>query len=159
MKRLRIDTEYVIKISFVLSGRKLGSESYRILCGDGPCRKSSTESSISSLNMTPKSSVAMPSESTPIISSVINKPSISMINRFQQNIINGDAEDDSLSEKIMVAKSSDEVKVLLEAKGQLMKAGQQRLVLLEFVASWCGLCTKVAPQVDVRYFNSIIDNC
>jgi thiol-disulfide isomerase/thioredoxin len=59
----------------------------------------------------------------------------------------------------MVAKSSDEVKVLLEAKGQLMKAGQQRLVLLEFVASWCGLCTKVAPQVDVRYFNSIIDNC
>ena len=30
MKGLRNDTEYVIKISFVLSGRKLGSESYRI---------------------------------------------------------------------------------------------------------------------------------
>ena len=29
MSGLRIDTEYVIKISFVLSGRKLGSESYR----------------------------------------------------------------------------------------------------------------------------------
>ena len=41
---LRIDTEYVIKISFVLSGRKLGSESYRILCNGGPCRKSSSDS-------------------------------------------------------------------------------------------------------------------
>ena len=62
---LRIDTEYVIKISFVLSGRKLGSESYRILCNGGPCRKSSsdssrkssTESGISSTDSTPKSSL------------------------------------------------------------------------------------------------------
>ena len=28
---LRLDTDYVIRISFVLSGRKLGSESYTIL--------------------------------------------------------------------------------------------------------------------------------
>ena len=52
MKGLRNDTEYVIKISFVLSGRKLGSESYRILCNNpgGTCqsRKSSAESSVSS---------------------------------------------------------------------------------------------------------------
>ena len=64
---LRNDTEYVIKISFVLSGRKLGSESYRILCADGACRKKSdnssrksssqtTSSGFSSTNSTPKSS-------------------------------------------------------------------------------------------------------
>ena len=64
---LRNDTEYVIKISFVLSGRKLGSESYRILCADGACRKKSDDSSqksstqttssgFSSTNSTPKSS-------------------------------------------------------------------------------------------------------
>ena len=65
---LRNDTEYVIKISFVLSGRKLGSESYRILCADGNCRKKSDDSSrnssivssssgFSSTNSTPKSSL------------------------------------------------------------------------------------------------------
>ena len=65
---LRNDTEYVIKISFVLSGRKLGSESYRILCADGACRKKSDGSSrksstdskssgFSSTNSTQKSSV------------------------------------------------------------------------------------------------------
>lgn len=32
---LRLDTDYVIRISFVLSGRKLGSESYTILSPEG----------------------------------------------------------------------------------------------------------------------------
>ena len=56
LKGLKTDTEYVIKISFVLSGRKLGSESYRILCNDEPYRKSSMESSSTS-SSTPKSSI------------------------------------------------------------------------------------------------------
>ena len=47
---LRNDTEYVIKISFVLSGRKLGSESYRILQSDESLsRKSSVESTSSGI--------------------------------------------------------------------------------------------------------------
>ena len=44
---LRSDTEYVIKISFMMSGRKLGSESYTILSHDSPNRKSSNASTIS----------------------------------------------------------------------------------------------------------------
>ena len=44
---LRSDTEYVIKISFMMSGRKLGSEAYTILSHDSPNRKSSNASTIS----------------------------------------------------------------------------------------------------------------
>ena len=43
---LRSDTDYVIKISFVMSGRKLGSESFTILSHDNPIRKLSNTSNI-----------------------------------------------------------------------------------------------------------------
>ena len=45
---LRSDTEYVIKISFMMSGRKLGSEAYTILSHDNPLRKISNTSTIAS---------------------------------------------------------------------------------------------------------------
>ena len=49
----------------------------------------------------------------------------------------------SLTEQIMVAKSSDEVKVLLKFTPDDNYAMQKRLIILEFVASWCGLCDQV----------------
>ena len=48
-----------------------------------------------------------------------------------------------LTEQIMVAKSSDEVKVLLKFTPDDNYATQKRLIILEFVASWCGLCDQV----------------
>ena len=56
---LRSDTEYVIKLSFVLSGRKLGSESYTILSHDSNARKISTESSALQ-SFSPKTSTSDP---------------------------------------------------------------------------------------------------
>ena len=52
----------------------------------------------------------------------------------------------SLTEQIMVAKSSDEVKVLLKFTPDDNYATQKRLIILEFVASWCGLCDQVKTR-------------
>ena len=60
---LRSDTEYIITISFVLSGRKLGSESFTILSHDRKTSASSLmslsalNSPLGSVNNTPKTSV------------------------------------------------------------------------------------------------------
>ena len=129
MLGLRNDTEYVIKISFVLSGRKLGSESYRILSNDSTCRKSSMESS-SSAASTPKSSIAVPASKLSFIKQVMDPLHYSIDSAFTENI--------------SVAKSSEEVNVLL----QQPDTNSKRLVILEFVASWCGLCAKVGPQIE-----------
>jgi len=145
---LRIDTEYVIKISFVLSGRKLGSESYRILCNGGPCRKSSndssrkssTESGISSTDSTPKSSLGT-------LPGMPAKKDSPMFKQLLQKVESIDTQT-SLTEQIMVAKSSDEVKVLLKFTPDDNYAMQKRLIILEFVASWCGLCDQVSPQME-----------
>ena len=72
---LRSDTEYVIKISFMMSGRKLGSEAYTILSHDNPARKSSSTSTIAPLGaskdsllnvMTPKHSNDMVTSNVPL---------------------------------------------------------------------------------------------
>ena len=51
----------------------------------------------------------------------------------------------------MIAKSTDEARLLIQGKSELLQssAGDERMVLFELAASWCGICTKVAPQVDV----------
>ncbi len=131
---LRNDTEYIIKISFVLSGRKLGSESYRILCNDGQnCqRKSSLESSMS----TPKSSMTInPTQKNSIMRQLLLNNSSSL-------------NSSSDSEQQLIAKSSEEVKVLLKFNSNSNFAIHKRLVILEFVASWCGLCKKISPQME-----------
>ena len=56
----------------------------------------------------------------------------------------------SLTEQIMVAKSSDEVKVLLKFTPDDNYAMQKRLIILEFVASWCGLCDQVLKLVYLK---------
>ena len=69
---LRSNVEYVIKISFVMSGRKLGSESYTILSHDNPNRKPSNTSTISSLIRSKDSCFDMPSPK-PSIERVSNR--------------------------------------------------------------------------------------
>ena len=148
MKGLRNDTEYVIKISFVLSGRKLGSESYRILCNNpgGTCqsRKSSSESSVSSsTSSTPKTSLASDmkfhsgngNNIDQIVSKVTSLPSI--------------------NEHFLTAESSEEVKIILQNRSTDALLNHQRFVILEFVASWCGFCKKIEPQIEVRYCTSV----
>ena len=137
MKGLRNDTEYVIKISFVLSGRKLGSESYRILCNNpgGTCqsRKSSTESSVSSRNYTPKSSFG----------------SMSSVGNVEQ-IVSKMTSLPSINEHFLTAESSEEVKIILQHRSTDVLLNHQRFIILEFVASWCGFCRKIEPQIEVR---------
>lgn len=141
MTGLRTDTEYVITMSFVLSGRKLGSESYRILCNDG-ARKSSMESSVST-DVTPKSSISVMSPNPSL-------PSTIPIQGLMKQVISRlDSLGNTHNEHILVAKSSEEVKVLLQAKSSDKMANLKRLVILEFMTNSCGLCTKVAPQVEV----------
>ena len=148
MKGLRNDTEYVIKISFVLSGRKLGSESYRILCNNpgGTCqsRKSSSESSVSSsMSSTPKTSLASDmkfhsgngNDIDQIVSKMTSLPSI--------------------NEHFLTAESSEEVKIILQNRSTDALLNHQRFVILEFVASWCGFCKKIEPQIEVRYCTSV----
>ena len=148
MKGLRNDTEYVIKISFVLSGRKLGSESYRILCSNpgGTCqsRKSSSESSVSSsTSSTPKTSLASDmkfhsgngNNIDQIVSKMTSLPSI--------------------NEHFLTAESSEEVKIILQNRSTEPLLNHQRFVILEFVASWCGFCKKIEPQIEVRYCTSV----
>ena len=148
MKGLRNDTEYVIKISFVLSGRKLGSESYRILCNNpgGTCqsRKSSSESSVSSsTSSTPKTSLASDmkfhsgngNNIDQIVSKMTSLPSI--------------------NEHFLTAESSEEVKIILQNRSTDALLNHQRFVILEFVASWCGFCKKIEPQIEVRYCTSV----
>ena len=62
----------------------------------------------------------------------------------------------SLTEQIMVAKSSDEVKVLLKFTPDDNYAMQKRLIILEFVASWCGLCDQVLKLVYLK--NSVFSD-
>ena len=57
-------------------------------------------------------------------------------------------EQESLSENMIIANSSEEVKVLLKFVPNEMYANHKRLIILEFVASWCGLCQKVSPQME-----------
>ena len=146
MKGLRNDTEYVIKISFVLSGRKLGSESYRILCNNpgGTCqsRKSSAESSVSSSSSsrhdsTPKSSLAnnMSGNGNDDIDQIVNSKMTSL---------------PSIKEHFLTAESSEEVKIILQHRSTDALLNHQRFVILEFVASWCGFCKKIEPQIEVR---------
>ena len=146
MKGLRNDTEYVIKISFVLSGRKLGSESYRILCNNpgGTCqsRKSSAESSVSSSSSsrhdsTPKSSLAnnMSGNGNNDIDRIVNSKMTSL---------------PSINEHFLTAESSEEVKIILQHRSTDALLNHQRFVILEFVASWCGFCKKIEPQIEVR---------
>ena len=146
MKGLRNDTEYVIKISFVLSGRKLGSESYRILCNNpgGTCqsRKSSAESSVSSSSSrhdsTPKSSLAnnMSGNGNDDIDQIVNSKMTSL---------------PSIKEHFLTAESSEEVKIILQRRSTDALLNHQRFVILEFVASWCGFCKKIEPQIEVRH--------
>ena len=71
------------------------------------------------------------------------------VNRVKHSLSNRlDSLPESLSENILVAKSSEEVKLLLkqDTEGSM-------LVILEFVASWCGLCAKVNPQVEVNIYS------
>ena len=59
-----------------------------------------------------------------------------------------DSNTNDKSENILVAKSSKEVNVLMQFKPDLsLLKNHKRLVLLEFVASWCGLCAQVAPKL------------
>lgn len=141
---LRNDTNYVLKISFVLSGRKLGSESYRILSNDSSRKASnSTVSSVS-----PKSSILESEDSIP---SPIYKQLVSQkIDSFQE-----------FNEQILTAKSSEELKILLKFKPQNDERVHKRLVILEFGASWCNICAQVDPFIDEiaeKYGNkSLID--
>ncbi len=57
-KGLRSDTDYVITISFVLSGRKLGSESFTILSHDGSGKISSRKHSAASNDPSRRGSIA-----------------------------------------------------------------------------------------------------
>ena len=154
---LRVDKEYIIKISFVLSGKKLGSESYRILGNDGgQCRKiTSSSSSSNSALLTPKSSIQSSNSRSSSITSMMQAPE-PMTNPDPIRKLNGqrlDSLPESLNENILVAKSSEEVKVLLKQNQDSNEStsSSSLMVILNFVASWCSICSKVEPQMEVRF--------
>ena len=51
--------------------------------------------------------------------------------------------DTSVTEHTIVAKSSEELELLLKFPPNEKFAAYKRLVILEFVATWCGLCKQV----------------
>ena len=153
---LRVDKEYIIKISFVLSGKKLGSESYRILgSNDGQCRKitSSSSSSSSSSLTSPKSSIQSSHSRSSSIGSLMHEPPMTNPDRIRKSFGQKlDSLPESLNENILVAKSSEEVKVLLKQNEDPNESTSSSvMIILNFVASWCSICSKVEPQMEVRF--------
>ena len=60
---------------------------------------------------------------------------------------------ESLNENILVAKSSEEVKVLLKQNEDPNESTSSSvMIILNFVASWCSICSKVEPQMEVSSF-------
>ena len=155
---LRVDKEYIIKISFVLSGKKLGSESYRILgSNDGQCRKitsSSSASSSSSSLTSPKSSIQSSHSRSSSIGSLMHEPPMTNPERIRKSVGQTlDSLPESLNENILVAKSSEEVKVLLKQNEDPSDSTSSSvMIILNFVASWCSICSKVEPQMEVSSF-------
>ena len=56
--------------------------------------------------------------------------------------------DTSVTEHTIVAKSSEELKLLLKFPPNEKFAVHKRLVILEFVATWCGLCKQVNSSLE-----------
>ena len=56
--------------------------------------------------------------------------------------------DTSVTEHMLVAKSSEELKLLLKFLPDEKFAFHKRLVILEFVATWCGLCKQVNSSLE-----------
>ena len=149
---LRVDTEYIIKISFVLSGKKLGSESYRILgSNDGQCRKITSPSSLSSpSSITPKPSIQSSRSRSSSIGSMMHEPPMTNPDRIRKSVGQRlEPLPESLNENVLVAKSSEEVKVLLKKNPNNSTASSSVMVVLNFVATWCSICSKVEPQMEV----------
>ncbi|TRY73244.1 hypothetical protein TCAL_07398 [Tigriopus californicus] len=152
---LRSDTEYVITLSFVLSGRKLGSESFTILSHDNPNRKiSSTDSTYSAPSAPPTPKQSINTTENPMFPH----------HRTQEPV----ARKISLPSRQISYKrmfhSSDEV------RSALRDDVGSKLVVLEFVASWCGLCSMIKPKMEllaeeyssgglVDFFQVDIDEC
>ena len=55
----------------------------------------------------------------------------------------------SEDENIIAVKCSKELKAMLHQTSEKPDLNHKRLVILEFYASWCGLCKRVGPQVSV----------
>lgn len=117
---LKNDTEYKISVSFVLSGKRLGTESFTILSHEDSSRKSSAQSNSSGFR-------SLNEEEHPAkLDEAGEASSVDKALKVWSDIIDGE-----------------------DLKAKISEADKD-LTLVRFEASWCDNCIQSKPKLEVR---------